>query len=465
MSTHKSQTETSISRLSETAYGTARLFNASFRRILNDNQGTDDFDKSFGDDSEYDAGSDLANDMWCLTNSTGLPLTPDFNFQDAPYLFHDILGSTVSAASFGSLFQHTQTPQSMNTSRQLPSRTILKKYGGLGIKAFRSMVAQNLTVSGGKTGRIKMAASYMGDGYIAETGLDINGGAYVSPAITADREWGFCGQVNPSISLAASGGTAQVETATAAGTATGTGAITVTITSNYFTSPVVLTPNIASGDTPSIWAQTVRVALLQNAQISARFIVGGSSTAIVLTDRQKRADDVTLNIAITAGTTGITAAPTSANTTAGVVGNSQDYSCALETWQLNLNNPPAADGYRQCSPYLTSGVPESGSVRSELLCGKRDYTFDWTARLLTGDKNLDWMNAGTNLALNIPIVGKDSADFSCRITHDRARIIECKRTIVDGDFIGISGKATLMAVSGAIGLSVVTINDVTSYLS
>jgi hypothetical protein len=462
--THKSQIETSISRLNQTAYGTARTSGSDFRRILNMSQDVADLNTAFEDDSGYDQGSDLANDIWAITNDAGLTLNPDFCFQDAPFLFLDALGgySTSSLDALTSLYTHTITPQSMNTSRQLPSRTILKKYGGLGLYLFRDMVNTQLVLSGGKTGRLKQSATYKGSGYYA-----IDPAAYTSPAIVADREWAYSGQASVSLQDASSG-TAQVETATAAGGITGSGNATVIVTSaNLASSPITLSVAVTNLDTAAQWAAKVRAALALNAEIFSRFVVSGSTTAIILTDRIRAADDGTLNISLNNGTcTGITPALTSVNTTAGVVGSYQNYTCDLELWTLTLSNPEADDGYRQCSPYLVAGNPKSGSVRSELLVGKRDYSFDFTARMLSTDKTRGWMKTGTDLALRIPIFGIDTNDSSCIITHDRARIVEAKEvTNAGGDFIGVSGKATLMATSGTIGLSVVFVNGVASYTS
>jgi hypothetical protein len=462
--THKSSIETSISRLNQVAYGTARVSGADFRRILNASQDVADLNTAFEDDSGYDQGSDLANDIWAITNDSGLTLNPDFCFQDAPFLFLDALGGYVAVAAdfVGSLYTHTITPQAVNTSRQLPSRTILKKYGGLGLYLFRDMVNTQLVLSGGKTGRLKLSSTYKGSGFYA-----IDPAAYTSPAIVADREWAYSGQASVGL-YDPTVGTAQVETATAAGTITLAGNATVIVTSaNLSGSPITLSVAVLLGDTPSVWAGKVRTALRSNAAINARFVVSGSTTAIILTDRIKAADDGTLNISLDNGTcTGITTAGTSANTTPGVVGSYQNYTCDLESWTLTLSNPEADDGYRQCSPYLVAGDPKSGSVRSEMLVGKRDYTFDFMARMQSTDKTRGWMKAGTDLALSIPIIGIDTNDSSCVITHDRARIVEAKEvTNAGGDFIGISGKARLMATSGVIGLSVVFVNGVASYTS
>lgn len=142
-------------------------------------------------------------------------------------------------------------------------------------------------------------------------------------------------------------GVAQVETATAAGTASASGDVTVTVTSAGMTgSPLAITVPILSGDTPTVWAGKVRTALAANATIAARFTISGATTAIILTRKPGQvltdgvntvnlfvATDATLNVAIAAGTTGITAAATSANTTAGTVtsgvyvldGNGEDF--------------------------------------------------------------------------------------------------------------------------------------------
>ena len=128
-------------------------------------------------------------------------------------------------------------------------------------------------------------------------------------------------------------GTAQVETATAATNASGTGNITVTVTSAGMAgSPLAIPVAIVTGDTPAIWAGKVRTALAANATIADRFTVSGTTTAIVLTRKPSTvltdgtetvnlllANDSTLNIAIAAGTTGVSAVVNSTDTTAGVV--------------------------------------------------------------------------------------------------------------------------------------------------
>jgi hypothetical protein len=127
-------------------------------------------------------------------------------------------------------------------------------------------------------------------------------------------------------------GAAQVETATAAGTASASGNVTTTVTSTGMAgSPLAITTAILNGDTAAVWADKVRASLAANATIAERFTVSGTTTSIILTRKPGAvltdgtetvnlflATDASLNIAL-AGPSGVTAAPTSANTVAGTV--------------------------------------------------------------------------------------------------------------------------------------------------
>lgn len=122
-------------------------------------------------------------------------------------------------------------------------------------------------------------------------------------------------------------GVNQVETATAAGTASGSGNITVTITAAGLTgSPIAVLVAITSGDTPAVWAPKVRTALQANSAIDDFFDIRiVSSTGIRLTAKTRAVYDPTMNIAIAAGTTGITAAATSTNTVQGAKDGPWEY--------------------------------------------------------------------------------------------------------------------------------------------
>jgi len=111
----------------------------------------------------------------------------------------------------------------------------------------------------------------------------------------------------------------QVETATVAGTITLTGNATVTVTAfGMGNSPKAVSVAVTNGDTASIVGGLVRSALAFDSDVAALFLVSGSGANVVLTKHLAAANDTTLNIAIANGTcTGLTAAPTSTNTTAG----------------------------------------------------------------------------------------------------------------------------------------------------
>lgn len=84
-------------------------------------------------------------------------------------------------------------------------------------------------------------------------------------------------------------------------------------------SPLTIPVAVASGDTPALWVEKVRVAIAATAAITALYSVGGTGADITLTELVPNGNDGTLNIAIATGTaTGITTAATSTNTVAGV---------------------------------------------------------------------------------------------------------------------------------------------------
>lgn len=112
----------------------------------------------------------------------------------------------------------------------------------------------------------------------------------------------------------------QVETATVAGTVTANGNASVVVTAAGMTgSPKTKAVAVVKEDTAEQVAGKIRVALAADTAVTALFTVSGWGAAIILTKITATANDSTLNVSITKGTsTGITAAPTSANTAAGV---------------------------------------------------------------------------------------------------------------------------------------------------
>lgn len=120
-------------------------------------------------------------------------------------------------------------------------------------------------------------------------------------------------------------GTRQVETSTVAGTVTLTGTAAVVITAAGMPgSPITVQVPVVNGDTATVVAGKIRTylqALSALDTLSLWFTWSGTTTAVIGTAVASAANDATMNISVDNGTcTGLTAAPTSANTTAGVLG-------------------------------------------------------------------------------------------------------------------------------------------------
>lgn len=116
-------------------------------------------------------------------------------------------------------------------------------------------------------------------------------------------------------------GVRQVETATIVGTIVNAGNATITVTAaGMANSPKAISVAVAAADTASQVAAKVANALAADVDVNGFFIVSypGSADKVALTVRTQAVNDGTMNIASANGTcTGLTAQPTSANTTAG----------------------------------------------------------------------------------------------------------------------------------------------------
>jgi hypothetical protein len=126
--------------------------------------------------------------------------------------------------------------------------------------------------------------------------------------------------VVPKLGVDLMDGTRQVETATAAGTVTVAGNATVTVTGAYITdSPLAISVPVLEGDGANAIAAAIRNALNNTGKVTEHYFVTGSAASIILTAKDYKATDSTLNVAIADGTsTGVTTAATSTGTTAGV---------------------------------------------------------------------------------------------------------------------------------------------------
>lgn len=177
--------------------------------------------------------------------------------------------------------------------------------------------------------------------------VDANG--YLKPGVVLPSHGGAFGSAN---------GTAQVETATVAGTigSSGAGNITVTITSDYYDDPYVVSVAVANDDTASQVAGKIRTALGADTNITNYYTVGGSGANVSLTAKTAGVNDATLNIALATGTaTGLTAAPTSTDTTPGV--SPDDAVMVVEATKIAASNTNLAsitnDPFVACATIAT----------------------------------------------------------------------------------------------------------------
>lgn len=111
----------------------------------------------------------------------------------------------------------------------------------------------------------------------------------------------------------------QVETATVGGGPIVAQAQIVVTASGMGNSPKTVKFSVADGDTASQIATKARAALSADTDVSAFFTVSGATDKVILTAKTKAANDATMNMASDNDTCGgLTAGPSSANTTAGV---------------------------------------------------------------------------------------------------------------------------------------------------
>jgi len=254
-----------------------------------------------------------------------------------------------------------------------------------GARANASLSATAGVTSTGVTGSVEIGA---GNNFITLTDIT---SAYSVSALVASGNFVIDLTDNDTTgSTAFVAGTQQVETATAAGTVTLAGNATITVTAAGMTgSPKAISVAVALSDTPTLWAAKVRTALAADTAVSALFDVSGSTTAIVLTRKEtslglRFANDSTLNIAIANGTsTGITAAPTSTNTTAGVVssgssitdGDGKDFegvAIVTLTTLKGLSIKCTAGGFAYTSTGGRAGLIEEGDTH--LFVSNNDLT-------------------------------------------------------------------------------------------
>jgi hypothetical protein len=195
-------------------------------------------------------------------------------------------GAVVDAQQGGTAaWKHTAKMLDALISRQLPPSTMVSILGGANYR-LADMVVDRFRLEQTRNEVPRFTADLIGSGKFTQpNGIDIQ----------------------------------QVETATALGTVSAGGNAQATVTAAGMPgSPRVVPFAVTNGDLPAVWAGKARAALAADPVVGAFFIVSGTGAAIVLTVRLAAANDATMNLALAPGTaTGITAAPNSADTTAG----------------------------------------------------------------------------------------------------------------------------------------------------
>ena len=272
--------------------------------------------------------------------------------------------------------------------------------------SFTASPASSLT-----TGRVTVGTSAMQQSFAtADIGYAISARLTTSSTTaTLDVQTGVC-----TGSAAFVAGVAQVETATvvAAAGATSSGNCIVTVTGSTLTgSPLAVTiPLTTSANTALLVASALASGLNANAAIAAKYSVTSSGADIVLTVKADAngnylANDGTLNIAIPSGL-GITAAPTSADTTAGVVssgvqvldGDGKDFE--------GLTLPSMARIYALEINVTSGSASATNGTQVLTLPCKIWNTSGFTGSMLTADLVITATSAGTNLT--ITALGKSS---------------------------------------------------------
>ena len=180
-------------------------------------------------------------------------------------------------------------------------------------RAYTGLQASAEPTSEGTTGSLSIGQGSTVTSLTAATGAIVLG-------IELDSTYDIEFDTETLIPTITGAGVNQVETATAAGAITASGNATVVVIGDDIVgSPLTVSVAVLNTDTAATWAGKVRTALGAVTAITSLYTVGGLSAAISLTRIVKRYNDSTLNISLANGTcTGITAAPTSANTTPGI---------------------------------------------------------------------------------------------------------------------------------------------------
>ena len=292
-------------------------------------------------------------------------------------------------------------------------RTVTGLRGVVGAGSYGSNLAGDDSTAGNVSGNpIDSAASAAQ--VAAPAGWTIgcaDPGDFVGLARGAKNITEYGEEFNVTVHTAGTSGTRQVETATVLGSIGGSGAgnATVVVTAAGMTgSSITLSVAVANSDTASQVATKIRAAMNGNANITAKFIIGGASANIILTSILAAVNDGTLNISIANGTcSGLTTAATSADTTAGAAG----------TATVNILS--------------ASGLYNATNIPTTTLGGAGTFTIT--------DANANGELAGVTLVLTPPGSANLEAgmSFRIRVVGDYARL-DSSQVILSGTYEGVT---------------------------
>ena len=298
-----------LSLLAESAVNTPYVLASDFVGALLDSQMPPYPDVSRTADTMVGSGSERAQKLrkgWMLPIQIGVGGL--LNTETAARLGNRCLGGTrVPGAdiSGGSLVYDVITSMQSKAQGRVPLLSTL----GFDLGGYK-FIHPSMAVS-------KFDIAFEGEKDVTFSANLINTGLYkINQLQAALVAAGFSAAMAAQVAI---GGAVQVETATVLGTVTGSGNATVIVTAAGMTgSPITLNVAVLNTDSATVVAGKIRVAMQANANIAAWFTIGGAGADIVLTAIVAAANDATMNVNIANGTcTGLTAAPTSANTTAG----------------------------------------------------------------------------------------------------------------------------------------------------
>lgn len=228
------------------------------------------------------------------------------------------------------------------------------------------------------------------------------------------------------ISFTDGAGVQQVTTATAAGAITTSGNLTATLTAAGLAgSPIALSVAVLNGDTPSMWAQKVRLALAANAVIAAVWeVLAALDATITLRRRVAAANDATLNLALADGTSdGCTEAATSAATTAGAA--SGPVTNLLVEY---VSHAPGLSTSRAKGPGANNGPAFTAKVWASDRAEMFKFRSKEIAKIITLLGSLSGLKEGTvTLFVRDPSdaalkVALKSDDFPCSLYRDQAEM-------------------------------------------